>query len=242
MVAFSPDGGVLAAASLEGTVALWDLTRAEPRPLTERKKPGEQFASVAWRADGRGLAAGTKRGSVYLWDMGRMPPAEEKRPASPGVIPAVTFAVQGEMLVAGGRTLELWGWPGADYPRTLADEPGVEVRELRFSPDCRLLAVGLATGEIRLWHLDGADPVRGRLLKHHTNSVVSVSFSPDGRLLATAGDRRVVLWDASTRELLREWQVPGHCLGHIAFAPDSRYLVLGSDNDVLVLRLEAPPR
>jgi hypothetical protein len=242
MVAFSPDGGVLAAASLDGTVALWNLISAEPRPVLEPKKPGEQFTSVAWRADGRVLAAGTKSGSVYLWDLGRTPPVEEKRSASGGIIPAVTFAPQGEMLATGDKTVGLWGWPGADRPLALADEPWMEVRDLRFSPDGRLLAVGLATGAVRLWHLDGPDPVRGPLLKRHTNSVVSVAFSPDGRLLATAGDRRVVLWDASTREVLREWKVPGHCFGHIAFAPDSRHLVLGSDDDDLVLRLETPPR
>jgi WD40 repeat protein len=118
----------------------------------------------------------------------------------------------------------------------------MQVRELRFSPDSGLLAVGITTGAVRLWHLDRTDPERGPLWKKHTGSVLSLDFSPDGRLLATSGDCRVILWDATTGGVRCEWKMPGHCLGRVAFAPDGRHLVVGSNNEVLVLRLEEIPQ
>jgi WD40 repeat protein len=64
-VAFSPDGTLLASASADKTVKLWDVTTGEVvRTLANHTNT---VFSVAFSTDGRLLASGSRDGTVKLW-------------------------------------------------------------------------------------------------------------------------------------------------------------------------------
>ena len=63
-LAFMPGSNVLASASSDGTVALWDGRGQLLQPL-EGAGPG--FNVLTWRPDGRHLAAGDTQGRWWLW-------------------------------------------------------------------------------------------------------------------------------------------------------------------------------
>lgn len=68
-------------------------------------------------------------------------------------------------------------------------------------------------------------------LSKHNGDVVAVSYSPDGKLLATAGsDRKVIIWEAATGKELRTLYGHSQGLEDIEFSPDGRYLATASDD------------
>lgn len=63
-LAFMPGGNVLASASSDGTVALWDGQGQLLQPL---EGAGAGFNILTWRPDGQHLAAGDAQGRWWLW-------------------------------------------------------------------------------------------------------------------------------------------------------------------------------
>ncbi|BAY08169.1 hypothetical protein [Calothrix sp. NIES-2098] len=98
-----------------------------------------------------------------------------------------------------------------------------------FSPSGKLLTVGDAKNEIRLYQV-----VDGQLIltfKGHSDWVRSIAFSPDGKTLASGSeDQTLKLWDISTGQCLNTLQASTHRIRSVAFSPDGQTLASGSDD------------
>ncbi|MEV2210397.1 hypothetical protein AB0H86_02565 [Streptomyces sp. NPDC050997] len=230
---FAPRSTVLATASWDGTVRLWDVGEAHhPVQLAVLNQPRRPL-SVAFGQGGRVLAAASER-SVRLWDVtDRRAPVElSTLPVQPAAPMWVAFRPDGDIIATGhtdGAT-RLWNVRDPRHPRPLATLPGhtAAVTSSAFSPDGRRLAT---TGDTtaRLW--DVADPTHPRrldVLRGHTDTVTSVEFSPDGRTVATGSwDHTARIWHIGSSPRTRPPAVlSGHAtiVWSVAFHPDGRTL------------------
>jgi WD40 repeat protein len=132
---------------------------------------------------------------------------------------------------AGG--VALWDLADRRHPTPLADIPmDGTASKIVFSPDGRTVAVA-AGRTVDLWRLAGrSDPVRLGTLKGHSDKVMAMAFSPDGRTLATGSrDTTAALWNVADEAALRRKAIltdNGAAVGTVAFSPDGHTLVIGT--------------
>lgn len=86
-----------------------------------------------------------------------------------------------------------------------------------------------------MWNLDRpSDSPVG--LPIPNESYRSCAISADGKFLAVAGNKHAAVIDLATLKLVHDWPLPDCRV--VAFAPDSRHVVVGNANGtVYVLRL-----
>jgi RNA polymerase sigma factor (sigma-70 family) len=199
---------------------------------TQRFRHWAPIADAVYSPDGKLFAtAGTNDRQVRLWDA-----ATGRLLASVPGNNAVVFADQGRRLFHAGSNVNA-------EPRLLdvarrkeepTDVPAIHSRCLAVSPDGRSLAMDLDGGkaphEVRV--CDAVTGVIRLRLNPHQKPVSCVVYSPDGKLIATAGDEAIIrVWDAATGEHIRTLQghkpvdfYNNHML-RVAFSPDSKLLV-----------------
>lgn len=206
-LAFTPDGALLAAGALHGTVRVWNTGDWQVIFTTERSDD-EHISAVDIRADGRMLAAGAQNGTVKLWSISAPEPAAVFSRQQHAVT-ALQFTPEGNRLMAADLESVMFYDTGQAAP---PKEPRVEGRRpAALSPDGSVLAAAVKrNGDlgIALWELPAGISV-GNLPPYR--NVATAAFAPGGRLLATAhtekGLRRVRIWRIEDGKELRNWVV-----------------------------------
>ncbi|MBI1353637.1 MAG: hypothetical protein GC160_04770 [Acidobacteria bacterium] len=235
-VAWSPDGGRLAAGGADGCIWLWDALESPPRLMEGHQ---DRVRSVVWSPDGRRLASAGDDRTVRLWDPDGGFPLGTLGGHQDAVL-SVAWSLDGRLLASGGRdgVVRLWRSHNATFSSDLAaGQDGL--LSVAWSPDSRCLASAGKDNTIRLWDPDSGSALR--ILGGHQDWVRSVVWSPDGRLLASAGyDSTVRLWAPDSSLALRTLEGHQQRVLSVAWSADGRRLAsAGKDGTVRVWDLDS---
>jgi WD40 repeat protein len=240
-VAFAPDGKSLISGSGEyrspndpGEVKIWDLETGKERVSLVGHK-GLVFC-VAFAPDGREALSASWDATVIIWDVAS---AKEKASLTEhtGPVRAIAFSPNSKVLASASfdGSVILWDAGTLKKQRRIeAHEAGVQC--LAYSPTSRVFATadrptsGLVRPEIKVWDLD-----TGRQLTRFENvvsRVLSVDFSPDGRMLAVGGGN---FSQSGEVKLIERYsgKERANFTGHkewvecVRFSPDGRMLLSG---------------
>ncbi|KAK6527333.1 hypothetical protein TWF281_010518 [Arthrobotrys megalospora] len=233
-IAFSSDGKLLASASCDGTIRLWD---AAGSPLQTLEAHEHGVAALAFSPDSKSLASGSHDATVRLWEVTGAP--LQVLEGHTGCVTAITFSSNGEFLVSASHDETVGVWNAATgMPLQILKGHTDTVNSIVFSSDGKVLASSSSDKTIILWDAITWMPLR--TLEGHNNKVDAIAFSPDGNLLIslsspTASTCTVIMWDAVIWAPLKMFECQDG-VAAMAISPDSKYLALGSKgNSVLLL-------
>ncbi|MEG3988687.1 CHAT domain-containing protein [Microcoleus sp. S28C3] len=231
-VSFSPNGKLLATASDDRTVRLWDASTGKQIQILTGHT--DVVNAVSFSPNSKLLATASNDKTVKVWDTstGKQLKTLSRHRDS---VYLVSFSPNGKLLAAGSNdnTVKLWDTSTGKQIQTIrAHKNGVN--DLSFSPNSKLLATAGGDKTVKLW-----DTFTGKQIKTlsgHTDWVWKVSFSPDGKRLATGSDDNTVkLWDTSTGKQIQTLSGHTGSVGLVSFSPNGKLLATGSSDKTVKL-------
>jgi eukaryotic-like serine/threonine-protein kinase len=243
-LALSSDGFRLASAGGDGTIRIWDATGLngdEGLGFLTREHDHEVW-SVEFSPDSSRVVSGCWEGTVRLWDARTGTPVRTlSNPQDVSNVIRATFSPDGQFIAAAVMsrdripTVKIW-------ETETGREAVPEIREkmsvpfcVTFDPTGRYLVREGDEHAVQVRNARNGEVVG--VIGRHERQIWGMTFSPDGRRLASASnDETVRVWEWNPDRLDLEQQpkvkLPVHIRGYgnrVAFSSDGLHLATGGE-------------
>ncbi|KAG2047257.1 WD40 repeat-like protein [Suillus hirtellus] len=198
-VSWSGDGRRVLSGSSDGTARQWDVESGET--ILEPIETGHTVVGVAVYSADMSIFATSGRdepeteSSIKIWNT-KTGELVATLKGHGQMVSCLAWTKDGKTLISGSIGSSIRTWNTKTWKQTALLETSGCVFAIAISPNERILASALWDSTVLLWNLDNGQLI-GPLLQH-ANPMYSVSFSVDGKLLATGcHDKNAYTWDVA---------------------------------------------
>ncbi len=248
-IAFSPDNQILASASSDNSVQLWDTTTGNIRHSLQGHTA--RVESLCFSSNGQTLVSGSFDGTLRLWNAttGELEQIITNRllgkqqTMEPIAISTVALNPEGDRVASGSQdgTIVMWDVVTGERIGTFIGHAD-EISEIFFSPDGRKIVSTSKDGSVRLWNI--ATGQQKYCIAGYKLTDWKVILYENGMLLASDMKRGVALrakryinlWDLDTGRRIET--LIGHTNGGVTsidFSEDGKTLITGGINGTVLV-------
>lgn len=236
-VSFIAGGHMLASAGFDKSARIWNVDQGQTvRNLTGHTAPIQHLTTSL---DGRWILSGGGDQTIRIWD--GVSGQQIRTLASDRGYEIFSIATSSDKryVAAGTQYKKIIVWDGSTGQKIKtfegSDRP---IYAVAFSKDGKYL-FGVTGLQIKRWTVATGEalPLRGNSFESgHKHYVNTLAASADGRWLASGGnDNRVVLWDASTLQEIRDMKGHSGEIHCVAFSIDGSLLASGGADKAVKL-------
>lgn len=224
-VVFSPDGKTLISFDRSGMLRVWEV---ETGKLMHSLRDHTNIAtSISLSPDGLTLVSGSPNGDIHLWDVAT---GKHKKTfkGHKNSVTSVSYSSDGLTIASASwnNNIRLWDVT-TDKLKNRMDIPLENMRNVQFCPVNQLVA-STTKNSLYVWKLDTLQ-LKYPPIAHERSPYanVSLSFSPDGKILASIGKSQSIhMWDVETGSHMITLDLKGNSqkIKNIIFSPDRKTL------------------
>lgn len=181
---------LLSTGARSGIVFNHDVRIAQHK-VAELVSHASEVCGLEWRADGAQLATGGNDNLVSIWDARSLNAPKFTKTNHRAAVKALSWCPwQPNLLATGGGSHDrhIHFWNTTTGARTNSIDTGSQVTSLRWSPHYKEIAStsGFPDNSVSLWSYPTL--VKNIEIPAHDSRVLHSCLSPDGQMLATAGE------------------------------------------------------
>jgi WD40 repeat protein len=226
---YSPNGKIIASASDDYHVRLWDAQSGQLKKVL--KGHTKRVNTLAYSLNGNILASGSDDGKILFWDAtsGQL----QKILPVKSSVNTLTYHPDGKILASGSDdgNIQLWDAKSGQLKKTLPTPSKSGINTLIYRPDGKILASGSDNGDIQLWDTKSNQLKKTLPIK---SSINVLTYHPYNTMLAAGLDNgNIQRWDTQSEQLKKPLTKHTESVYELLYSSDGKTLTSGSnDNSV----------